>query len=405
MGRKAIVTGRTLLDDFAAHLTHKLDAGTAGIVTMEPGRWYRELIDLLAGQGHRGQVYYAHLVSGALAAADRSPEETATAYFTMVLERRLLLAAGEEMHLGHKLLRRLCRRGVERGWSAAEMRRSKGAVAAASRFAEPRDFPDVAAALAAIDPTTSKGSAAPNTIKAKGPLWLTVEDEHAANVPEEISIWQAIVASPRKQRASATKAEFDEVCSLMINALDTANKHYGFLVRLGLPPIDWASELTTNTLRQLSKFKTAVMEVSGGEMNDRPAWEAAWNRVDIPGADTLDEFWSSPVGKAMRMAEIARRTAGSEGEGETIAGDDVEGALLDHASFAGLLNEASLDGVLNTVEVWIMQQVKLGRELAELQKDLRVVSLVSERGLSIEEFVDELAERLQAWAQDHFEQA
>ena len=69
-----------------------------------------------------------------------------------------------------------------------------------------------------------------------GALYLRVV-RSAAEVPEELSIWEAVSGGPYKLRV-LDKPEFDQFCSLMIKAVETANAHYGCLVRLWLSPQD-----------------------------------------------------------------------------------------------------------------------------------------------------------------------
>jgi hypothetical protein len=265
---------RALIERFGAHVAHLLNAGDGAAVEVKPFALYLRVIALLSGKGRKGPEYRDGLLGFWLPGADRTAEQLAQVYLDGVLERRLMLARGNEQHIAHELFALLCHRGVADGWEASQLARAKSLPAVPAAMAPaPLDFESVAVRLAKIDKGLSRGNPAKATAEAKGPL-LLLAGQGQAEVADELSAWKAIITSPVRQRqlVEGEGEAFHELWSLVIKAFETANVHYGTLLRLGLPPFDWADTLSINTARAVSRFLTACGEVSTDQRDAVETW-------------------------------------------------------------------------------------------------------------------------------------
>ena len=296
-------TGRRVVERFAAHLAHLLNASDE----LNAGTLYSRLVKTLSGESRSSTLsnpFVDQLVALQLYAPGTTPEEGANAFIKLVLNRPLFLAGSRHHHKGHELLLALCRRGVDERWQTAELIRSKE-----PPDIQPRDLPrDFASVHGRIiehcnyrGGRISRGNPAASMRDEFGPLYLKIATS-STEVPEELSLEGAIRCAPTKLRV-LVGAEFDAFCSLMIKAVETANAHYGALVTLGLSPPDWATEITVNTAKRLSAFMTEARreaEKSGCSPDAVDIWEAVWGRRPVPGFSSSTALYNSDVGGQLR---------------------------------------------------------------------------------------------------------
>jgi hypothetical protein len=136
-----------------------------------------------------------------------------------------------------------------------------------------------------------------------------------AEVPEELSLWQAICAAPPTLRV-LQQAEFWGFLRFMIRAVETADKPYAALVAAGLSPYGWDDpEPTTNQLRRVPAFLRAVERVAEDTSltpNCLEVWQQAWHRERVPGFKSAEDFWRSALGTGLRVRTPMRRVAAVE---------------------------------------------------------------------------------------------
>ena len=396
-------SGRQLVARLAAHVAFLLNAGKDGMVEVKPFALFQDLLALLAGRGDKGAVYRDGLVSYRLNAADRSAEEVAQAYIDRVLDRGFMLARAEHLHIAHHLFAQLCQRGAAPGWSSTAVRR--GNVEAVAAVNTPADFTIVADRMKFLDKAISPGNPAQSTREMYGPLMLSAGHGNSIEVPEELSAWKAIIHSPAKQIVLETGAPFDRLCSTMIKAFEAANAHYGALVRLGLPPLDWMDAVSINTAKALSAFVTEVKVITGDKLNDLKAWQQAWEKRKVPGYPDADALWTSKVGRALHTPVIARREwdkeAGTLEDAEAVPDETADPEFIERErDFAELAEQAHADGVLSEFDVWLLTKVHAGGKLSVLAQDKRCIAVLAEQGVTLSEYLLDLEKRLRLWRRE-----
>jgi hypothetical protein len=406
-------TNRDLIAIFAAHLARLLntspqDSGRQDeIVQINAFRLDTQLERSLAGTEERTKIPNRLLGYGVVA-ADRTPQEVARLWLTTVLDRRLRLARAEHRHTGHELFLVLCRRGAAVGWGDADLARKASGTAGGEALA-PDGFPSVAERLSRVDPSVSQGNPATTTRAKAGPLWLTAggaptsdRNEHAAaEVPEELSVWQAITCAPLKLTRLAEGPEFNAFCSVMIKAVEAANAPYGAYITIGLSPYDWADEIGVNTAKKLSTFLKAVRDLGPetaeiGYRGDLAAWQQAWAERPVPGFETADELWHSELGRALRFPRVAQRADElDEADHATELPADVE--FQEGAEFVARLAACRVAGVIDEQDQWLLGQLYEGVDLNDLAAAPQLRGRL--RGKSgLKDYVKTLEHRLVAFA-------
>lgn len=286
---------------------------------LEPWKIEATVLQTLSGSQYR------RLVGAGLADPDTNAQDAAVSYFSAVFERRLWLKGAEPTHKGHELFLALCCRGAAEGWECVALNRKRevGSMAC-NRTSVPEgkdmwragsslpsiadDFAAIALRLTQIDGAISPGNPAKNTRQRSGPLFLVV-GEMNAEVAEELTIWQAICCAPLRIRKLENKATFDQLCSLVIKVLEAANRPFGELVGLGLWPPHWIDVLSLHAIREARKFVACVKRLLGpeaGGLGSLSIWRKAWEQQKVPSFGTVDEFWNSDLGSALRSPHIYR---------------------------------------------------------------------------------------------------
>ena len=189
------------------------------------------------------------------------------------------------------------------------------------------------------------------------------------------------------------RQDFDELCSLMIKAVETANAPYGALVTLGLSPIDWSEELSVNTAKKVSAFLSDVRlraAASGSHPDAIEIWQEVWADRQIPGFASPQAFWSSPLGHAVRLSAPGLRPSISESEDEA---DFHAEAKVDRRALPEMLKTYARAGLLDWYDVWLLGQLNGKKTLQQLARSPRTLFKFGKAEIP-ESYIDELRERI-----------
>jgi hypothetical protein len=384
---------RELIVRFASLAARALNPAGAG-AELEDYELYLMLVDTLAGaRGPQSRHYLTALAGYAAAAGRLSPEQAAQTYFDRVIDRPLFLARANHWHKGHELLLALCRRGADPRWGgAALVRRLDPPSANVVTLGAPADFAAAAARLARGPRAVSPGNPAAATRAKAGPLWLEAAGARA-EVPEELSLWGAIMAAPRRLKPLAG-AGWLEFRNLVIRAFEAANAPYAAMLGLGLWPADWEDELSVHAVKQLSAFLSAVRE--RGEDHALAAWRETWaGGRRIPGFKSADELWASPLGARLRSQTRERTVELTPLEEEGM--DESEEQMLEQSTFVRLLEQCRAGGCIDDLEAWLFAQLRLGADAAELCRTPAIRARLASLGLAMDAWLDALRERVHAY--------
>jgi hypothetical protein len=401
--KRAPVSSRGLVLRFAGYIAHLLnecdDAGTVGVQAFSV---YRTIMAALEARESASQTgRYDVLVGRKLLGPNVAADEAAEAYFEQVLERPLWLARDQHVHKGHELFLALCRRGLGDVWRTAELRRGhpRGLPAGGDLSADVRGVFD---RLANMGCGLSDGNPAKSTRALHGPLQLHVA-EHAAPVPEEMSVWAAICCAPLRLRALERGPEFHAFCSVVIKAVEAANAHYGALLSLGLSPRDWR-DLSLNTAKKTSAFLSKVRELArltGRTPRALAVWQEVWPQQHVPGYSSAEEFRGSELGQALLAPQAPIWVDDAI---DDLAVPSREEHVLDAVSFERMLELAEKAGIVRSCEVRVlmglyleqttMEQIANGAVCRDLIGD---VALPSRRAVA--EHLRKLVARIRAHAE------
>lgn len=389
-------SNRLLVQKFAAHLAHLLNEGE-DVVEVSLFALYQRLLRTLAGaeSGTTGARYRDGLTGFALVGADGTPDEVAQKYFDCVLDRPLHLARDKEVHMGHALFLALCRRGLDPLWEGAGLVRHSASPPEKPQPVPP-DFGEVDERLGRLEATVSKGNPALATREKLGALYLNA-GAGTAEVAEELAVWKAVSCGPSRLRKLEKGAPFNRFCSVVIKAVEAANAPYGAILSLGLSPFDWGDVLTVNTAKKVSTFLNAVREDSEGDAEGRgnlADWQRAWRDRKVPGFKTADDFWHSELGRALRHPQVPRRVEQAQIEDAS----DLEGEVLEAASFGQMVETCLTQGVLDSYDAWFLRQLFEGAAIDELAQAPGTKKRFTGGRSGITGYVTQLRERVLAHA-------
>lgn len=393
------------VDRFAAHLAHLLNPPDppGGVVTLDPGRLYATLTTTLSGRLHARELLHHPSYAWRMLA-----EEAAMAYFDATIARRLRLSGRAVLSVAHRTFAALVERGSDPVWARAEVGRRKQAARDDDSAMEagkvvtmlPVALRHVRDALAAVPQDIGAGNAAA-TIRARhGPLSL-VAGSSVAIVAEEMSLWDAILCSPPQLKALAPGEAFNRFCSVVIDAMRTANRPVQELLGLGrgLCPFDWVDQVPVNQVRALRRFLAALPDAG----SDTPAaWAAAFAQAPVPNHGSAKALWDAPIGQALRGARAAlgeRLAADCSGAdnatGEMDEEDDTPRFLDREAFAAGLARIGAGQGV-DAQEQRLLMLLHEGRSLCAAVKETGLDAVLAERGLDFAAYVADLYHRIHA---------
>lgn len=383
------MSGRKLVQKFSGHLAHLLNTGDNGVVELGGGALgtlhWTLLRTLVGGAGRQGDGNDEHrnvqyLVGWPLFASDVTPAQAADTYFQRVLNRPLFLARANHVHKGHRLFLALCERGLDKGWKTAELVRSKVLVPQDLSRSPPPVFSYVSGQLKGhrgVD--ISPGNPAHSTRPTFGPLYLKVFD-HFAEVPEELSIWQAICCAPPRL-VLLQETEFKAFKSLVLKAVEDANTPYGVRVALGLGPTDW-DDIATNTLKAISAFRSrcrAVAKETGDDADSITVWQQAWATHPIPKFLNVEEFRSSRLGRYFWL--------GTRGATEPPPSIDLK-----------RIDEFAQAGILDPYDVWFLRGLAQKKSQAKMARSLRTLRKFGQFEIP-KSFIIELSARIRAYVE------
>ncbi len=238
------------------------------------------------------QASYRHAVN--------DPSTAASYYVEHVIKRPVgYSSAGTKPSVTHRLFQALCRRGAVGGWERATLRRHLDVATSGVVPLHPRGFKAVAERLAACIDRREEGCNDSPARRAHGPFYLEL-GEARVELPEAMSIWDALECAPRVLRSLQGRAGV-AFGTDMINALCTANRPVQVILSLkrGLNPFEWLNKdfPTQNQWRQIERFCRSLPV----EHRDRLwEWEVAWERNPIPRYRDVTSFFNSEVGRALR---------------------------------------------------------------------------------------------------------
>jgi hypothetical protein len=356
--RSGVPSNRDLIQRFAAHLAHSLNG--PDVHEIKPFMLYRSLVQVLAA---RSKGYEQGLVGQYLYGPQTTPEQAADTFFKQVLERPLWLARDGHTHKAHDLFLAVCQRGAASGWQTAKLERVLKVVAQTGGEPEPEGFQGVADRLQRLPQSVSDGNPAKSTRAKVGPLYLKVGA--TLEIAEEMSVWASICSAPSRVKPLQPGVEFNQFCSHVIKAVETANASYGTLVSLGLSPTDWR-DLSINTAKKVSAFLSDARKAS--EVHKIECWRAVWTSRQVPGFDTADELWASELGHALRNRSL---TLHAGDDVETVAdGRSFETVILENDSFKPMLEACQKAGGISQPEVDLMLALSIGSTVDEVAMGL-----------------------------------
>ena len=404
-------SNRRLVQRFAAHLAHLLNDG-ADTVAVQAFALFTRLTATLERREQGAEAGpYDGLTELKLLGPGTTPQEAALVYVDQVIRRPLQLARDEPLHRGHVLFLMLCRRGLDAAWAAADLKRMQTAAPGEANRA-PADFAGVAERLARLSPDIGEGNPAKSTRAAAGPLYLCVAGA-AAEVAEEMSLWDAMTSGPPALRVLARGADFNGFCSAMIKAVEAANARYGTLIALGLSPRDW-QDLSVNTAKKVSVFLgearpapdvAATVPAAGIAVEPRGApddrldrWQQAWEIRQVPGFASAREFWDSPLGHALRNAQTPVLVELESEAIEDPAGS--EATMLDSLSFERMIERGLQAGALSAFDGWFLRKLSQGETITALGGARETQNALGKAIVSkkmIESYASALQERIHAF--------
>jgi hypothetical protein len=395
-------------DTFAAFLAHLLNESATPTCTIDIGHLYARLTDALAAKYKDTLLYHTSY------RFRMSEAEAARAYFEVTIERGLWLSNKVEMSVAHLLLLAMCRRGVGAGWPAAELRRQtqepRGHTDVASLLAV-GSFNAVASRLQKVPSEISSGNPAANIRQRRGTLWLMAGYSHA-QVPEEISTWNAIVCGPTVVQTLAAGEPFNRFCGVVIDAVRTANRPIQELLSLGrgICPFDWIDVLSINQVRGLRLFLQEVAE--SDEPDSLDLWTRVWDKTKVPGFRSVADLWSSEIGHTLRnpIANAPPMPLPPTGDPrfspagtnrpramDAKAWDEQSSGFLDRQEFEQHLAVLKSHSVISAVEQTILMRVYVGDTLSELAKDKAVLNALRERRMKFPQLIADLQDRISNW--------
>lgn len=373
---------------FGALAAYLLNSGQT-ITELDDGQLYITLLEFLSGaRGVQSKAYSQLLTGYSLVEHRVSPEEAAQIYFERVIGRNLFLARGNHQHKGHELLHALCRRSAEKGWDQIKLARSLRE-SAAIPLALPPGFNTVRARLANCSREISQGNPALTTRAKHGRLYLELSGARI-EVSEELSLWDAIRGAPR-QLVSVSGEDWLDFRNLVIRAFEAANAPYAALLSIGLWPPDWDDALSTNQVKQISVFLSAIRPEA--LEHTILAWRRVWEGGKKVGHfKSADELWESSLGFALRHSSVqpAISIEGIEIQSE----DDAADSALETLDFPKLLEKCRTAGAIDDLEAWLYLEIRQGRSAVELEKEQQMQARLRETRLTMPQYLEALQSRV-----------
>lgn len=380
---------RTHVQLFAARLAHILNASDAPAsrVLLNYGLVYDEVIKLLARQPQiRDDV-----VGLPQFPEPGDPDEAAEVYFERVVNRPLGIQPGKTSSAVFDLLAALLRRGASNAAGTAEIVVGRTGGPAADG-GEPLDR-WMRHIQAEIAKRHGRQPGPEDAVDAQPYLRIGAV---VIGLPVRLSIWDSILVSPPLIAPIRDRERFLSFCARVINAVETANRHYFELLNLGLYPPDWLDEVSVNQARAVGRLCRRAQAISGKpRYSDIPVadWRAAWEDEKVPRCASVEAFLESVLGRALTGPAPGRVAAVDGGMlADTAWSEDAE--ILDAAAFARMLDRCRENGVIDAYETGLMERLFEGETIETLRADPEFQRRVGKQGAKIDRFIAELTARL-----------
>ncbi len=343
------------VDRFAAHLAHLLNNSDGEFVELNAGSLYATLIETLTTRYADNLLYHGTYQTR------MDAEEAATRYFDVTIDRRLWLNPGVAWTVAHALLLALARRGADWFDSSVDLARLPVASDTTATPMLPAAQRALWRHLAQADRSIESGNAAAKISQRDGALHLRL-GESALPVPEQISLWQAIGASPARMAVLPAGEPFNTFCGVVIDGLRTANRPVQELLGLGLGlcPFDWLEALSINQVRSLRRFLKHLPEA---RRTDMEAWREAFATSPVSGFADAQALWASPIGGIVR----GQRTIASHSsiDDHPDIPDESAGVVQPADTFAEHLAALVAAGVIADIERRLLESIYAGDSLSE----------------------------------------
>lgn len=300
-------------------------------------------------------------------------ERGAEMWLDRVLDAPRHVHPRKETHEAHNLLHSLASRGVD--WPEVTLARAD---APAPPALLPRWLRRTAEALQTAAARTTTARVA---MRGGRPLHLRA-GAVALDVPEGLSIWQAIGAAP-EHCAVITGRAADEQVYLFARAVHGANKHWDALRRLSLSPVDWMNRedwepdgklatLSTSQAMDALKLVAAAQEAAMAAGREAPQVEdfrGAWDRQPILKRMDFATFAASPAGRALLTAASGVRLDLPE---EAAFGPDTEASpvdLAEHSDLMSAIDRLEDSGMFQAAEIRLLRAIAGGESLTVIHAE------------------------------------
>lgn len=268
------------------------------------------------GENDRGADSEDNEDPGAAEKPGQSPQSArifrpALVYLSLVLSRRLALANNrlDQPTNMHVLFGSLAAHGAaEAGWSEVKVTRAKRPIvslASSSSERIGRVWSVLKKQIARLG--TGYGPVSARRRAKYGPFWLILSDV-AAEMAEELSLWDCLAPLPVPLACDLNEASRDQLCRV----LESLNERYALLRSCGLDPEQWYddAELSVSGLRDLQTLRKAVnarlaappdgSQATTPERAYADAFECIRTDTHRPaGFATFEDFAESAVGQEM----------------------------------------------------------------------------------------------------------
>lgn len=370
-----------VVDRFSAHLAHLLNSKENDETWIEPGAILADLLDLLASRYLSPLLFYSRYEWR------MQPDEAATRYFDATLGRKLFLSGQSQYSSTHKVFLELVRRLPHSDWKSATLIRSP--VVPTTDNKEPCNNITTIALQNRINKlcrTVHEKNSAAVLNKRDGPLWI-VSGNEAIILPEEMSLWDAIITVPPKLQSLKKPESFNKFCGLIIDAMRTANRPFQEILGLGhdLCPFDWVTTLSTNQVRSLRRYLSNAKKISRSEQLNKVTAALLWKDSKVSGFRDFEEFWNSEVTRALRSPKDQIYLGELEDIPQDINTENTAFEILTKENeWMSALNEKYRVGLLNRIEVAIFENLYNGLSIKELETNIEIKNHFNKYGGSYE---------------------
>jgi len=372
----------------AAHLAPLLNDTDAEHLWLEPGLIYARMMQVLATR------YASSLLFQPSYGWRMSADEAADRYFDSTICRKLKLSGKAPWSVAHRVYLALVRRLPAEGWQSAELVRCPeplGMLASPATQA-------LTLRLDKVGREISAGNAARQIRDRDGPLWIRAGELWLA-LPEEMSIWDALLAVPPRLRTLSAGESFNAFCSVMIDALRTANRPVQELLALGhgLCPFDWLDAVSTSQVRSLRRFLASLPDATTLADLSAEAITQHWQQQPVAGFRDAAQFLASELCQALRAPRLrGQRLPDSPSLGGTDLledGEETGAELMNAEAWEQALAGRVAQEQLTPTEAAMLQAIHAGTRLDALKQNPDYAEVLTAAG-GVEGWAEGLRRRL-----------